>query len=297
MKEKTVYFTHQIALYSLFIMGNAVIDLPQKSADEFTFLGFLVTVVLSLSVNLVLTLLICRLFSTEKASSFKKTVATCVAVLVAIFALWCAADTFSDFISFVGKVILPRVSPFLITLLFLLLALFFITRSKEASLKFSLLCFWGIAGVIIFFLLSSVRDYNLQNIFIFSLPTLKQLYHQSKPYIQNPLLPCLLLSAYNAVTFKKSRLKATALGITVGYTLLGLCVLGSVLLFGPYTAGRLDFPYSAAVSTVTLGSLFTRMDGISYLLYFACALTRTTVCGYVIIEMGRLIKGFTSKKL
>lgn len=297
MKEETVYFTHQIALYSLFIMGNAVIGLPQKSADEFTFLGFLVTAAVSLLANLALSFFICRLFSIAKTASIKKILVPCLAVLVALFALWCAADTFSSFIYFVGEVILPQASPFLITLLFLFLVLFFITRSKEAALKFSLLCFWGIAGVIIFFFLASARDYNLQNIFVFSLPDWEQLYDQAKPYIQNPLLPCLLLSAYNAVAFKESRLKATALGIAAGYTLLGLCILGSVLLFGPYTAGRLDFPYSAAVSTVTLGSLFTRMDGISYLLYFACALTRITVCGYIIIEMGTLIKGFTSKKL
>ena len=294
MKQKTVYFTHQISLYSLFIMGNAVIGLPQKSADEYTFLGFLVSATATILINLAVTPLICRLFSSDKNSFVKRYALPCLAWVTALFSLWCAADTFYDFISFISRIILPRTSPFLVTVVFLLLTVFFITRSKEATLKFSLLCFWGIAAVIVFFFIASVRDYNLQNIFIFSLPDLRQLYKQTTPYTINPLLPCLLLCVYNAVAFKKSRLKATALGIAVGYTLLGLCVLGSVLLFGPYTAGRLEFPYSAAVSTVTLGSLFTRMDGISYLLYFACALIRITVCGYIIAEMGKFLKSHSA---
>ena len=39
------------------------------------------------------------------------------------------------------------------------------------------------------------------------------------------------------------------------------------MLFGPTFAARIEYPYTAAVSTVSVGRLFTRMDYFSYFIY------------------------------
>ena len=68
------------------------------------------------------------------------------------------------------------------------------------------------------------------------------------------------------------------IGVSGGCGLSALVLLNSVMLFGAELAGKFDYPYSAAISTISVGYLFSRMDGFSYFLGFACALVRIGVC-------------------
>lgn len=284
MKNKTVFFTHTCALFSLFILGNGVFTSPVKTADEYTFLGYLTAVVCAFLLYLGVIPLANKLFKEDIVKNKGKLARSCLCVIylaVALFALWNGASTFKAFTDFVGEVILPETSKPLITLIFGLVCLFFASRRQEDVLKFCLIAFWFVLALIIFFFLATLKDFNLRNIFVFRLPELKNLYLQTKPYILNPVLPCLLLPVYNTLVFKKSRKNAAFTGLSIGACLLGICVLGSVLLFGPQFAGKLSYPYASAVSTVTVGRLFTRMDGFSYFIYFACAITKITACIFI----------------
>ena len=53
---------------------------------------------------------------------------------------------------------------------------------------------------------------------------------------------------------------------------------GAAIVFGSDFAGKLKYPYASAISTVTLGNLFTRMDGFAYLIFFASVIVKITVC-------------------
>ena len=68
------------------------------------------------------------------------------------------------------------------------------------------------------------------------------------------------------------------IGVSGGCGLAALVLLNSVMLFGAELAGKFDYPYSAAISTISVGYLFSRMDGFSYFLGFACTLVRIGVC-------------------
>ena len=47
MKKETVFSSHFSALTALFILGNGVMVLPVKGADEYSFLGYLISIAIA----------------------------------------------------------------------------------------------------------------------------------------------------------------------------------------------------------------------------------------------------------
>jgi len=233
---------------------------------------------------LVLTPLFSRLFlvDTKNSKIIKKVLLAVIYFTTALFALWCAADTFKSFTDFAYKRLLNEMPHFFAVIIFSLVVLFFIFCRQENVLKFCLLAFWLVLAVVLFFFIACIARYNLRNIFVFELPKIKELIYQAKPYIINPVIPTLILPVYNAFMFKNKTSRTVLTGVAVGFCVLGLCTIGSVLLFGAKLAGGLEFPYAAAVSTVTVGRLFTRLDEFSYFVYFVTSLTKITLCAFVL---------------
>lgn len=280
--KKTAYLTHNISLFSLFILGNAVINLPTKEANEFSFSAFILATAVSVLLFLLLSPLAEKIFKSGSSytSTLKSVICGTVFFITAIFALFCAADTIKDFIAFAEEIILPDTHYFFTVIIFIGVAVFFARCRQEDFLKFCLLALILILILIVFFFFTA-ENYNIRNIFIFRLPEFSVLLKQSKPYFSNPVLPSLLLVAYNVLVFNKARKRVIVSGTVLGCAMLGLCILSTLLLFGAELAGGLDFPYAAAVSTITVGRLYTRMDGFSYFIYFACALIKTVVSWFV----------------
>ncbi len=280
--KKTIYFTHSVALYALYILGSAVIQMPSAKADEFTFMGYLVTIITGFLLYLAVIPIANRIFSENKSFLPSKSLSCLIFLAISVAASFLAADTFIDFTNFAHSEILYNQSSFFTVVIFASTVLFFSLRQQEHILKFALISFCFTAVAVIVFILLTLHNYNLRNIFIFRLPTVPQLIKQSKPYLLNPVIPSLLLPIYNNLVFKKCKKKVAFIGLGLGFVTLGACILSSVLLFGPHFAGTLDFPYAASISTVTVGRLFTRMDGFSYFIYFASALIQITVCIFIV---------------
>lgn len=255
---KTNYNKHFISLCVLFVLGNGIISLPQKSADIFTFLGFLVSFLISFLLLLL-------------PINFK---------FVSFFAVWVMGDTFIDFIKFISKTLLRESPKILIVLPFILTVLVFCSVNRRAVLKFSLISAMISVMAIFFFFGFTASDFNIKNIIIKAVPDLKNLYTQTMPYFKKVTLPSFLLLSYAKLNgFSK---KTAFCGMALGNALLAFCILNSVLLFGSSFAGRLDFPYAFAISTVTFGNLFTRMDGFAYFIYFASCLIKITISAQII---------------
>lgn len=284
MNKKAVFYTHSAAITAIFIMGNAVINLPVKNADEYTFFSYLLTSLFSVAAILILTPLANWVFGEdgENTGILKKIVVFIFCFSAAVFAIFCAGDAFLDFGNFAKEILIASSEKGVIFLIFLAVSVFFVSRRQEDILKFALLGFWFCFLFILFFFFGAAENYDMRNIFIFSLPDLKTTFSQAKPYFLNPFLPTLLIPVYQAFVFRKIRKTALVFGAVSGYVMLGLCVLGSLLLFGPELAGRLDYPYASAVSTVTVGRIFTRLDGFSYIIYFVSSLIKVTVCSFII---------------
>ncbi len=284
--NKATLSSHITALSAIFILGSGVISLPLKGADEFNFSAFIVSAVL--------------LFVLYPLISFTLNKINCFAVVLAvmIFALFCGAEGFLEITRFVSEIILPDIPKFFICLIFGVTVIYFSLKQKEGILKFSLVSMVITGAVILFFFIAPMDKYDLRNIFVFRLPELREITTQIKPYIKLAL-QSIILPIYFKLTLGNTKTKQGFMGVLIGSLLLGFCILSPILLFGAQISGELQFPFSSAVSTVTVGRLFTRLDGFAYFIYFVSSLIKITVCLKVATEglnkmgkRGKQIDGF-----
>lgn len=267
MTAEPTYNKHLASLAAIFILGDAVIILPSSDSGYYPLLGFFIGVSAAILLYFVS-------FSITNRFIGK----SLLLILAAAYAFYNAAVTFIRYTDFVDKILLPKTSKFLIAAVFILCVLYLSTRRQEVILKLSLIAvFAAVIAIVVFFLLSA-KDFKSENIDFYGFPSLRGLFDSAKPYFINVALPALLIPVYSTLFTGKSRAGAPFLGLITGLALTLLCLLESLLLFGAPLAEKLDFPLAAAVSTVTVGSLFTRMDGIAYCLFFVLALIKTAVC-------------------
>jgi len=275
MNEKRAFGFHTTALAAIFVLGNAVTILPDSNADEFTFLAFIIAAVLAVLIYISSEFLLKLNIKAFKILLYS---------LSAIFSLFLGAFSFKDTVNFVSAVILPQTAKPLISLVFFSVLLYFFFKAQENILKFALISFVLIGAIIVFFFLAAADKYDFQNIVILRLPKFSGFLGQIRPYIKDIVLPIPILAVYFKLQSEGEKRNHIIFGIFIGIIFAGLCILMALLTFGPSLAGRLDFPFSSAVSTVTVGRLFTRLDGFSYFVFFVSSLLKITVCGKVGFE-------------
>ena len=124
----------------LFTLGGAIINLPTKNADKLTFLGFLISFLLSVLV----------FFAVLKIDFLKYPV-----IFLAIYFI---GDTVITFLKFIANNLLKNNQNFWILLLFLLPVLYLISKKHTEFFNFSL-----IAGIVISLIVyfTSVLPYQM----------------------------------------------------------------------------------------------------------------------------------------
>ncbi len=285
MNKKTSFFKHNIAFWALFLMGNGVIVLPFKNADGYTVLAFILALFAAFILCIGARFVVNSIFVKKAESGIKKFLRLALSFAASVFAAFVLADTVKDFLYFSQKILLPHSSKLVAIAIFLLAVIFFSFKRLENILKFCLIsCVFVLILELVFFI-ASVDNFKLQNIIIKQLPNLTHLWQQAIPYIKKFSLPALLLPLYEALAFKQTSKKALFSGLWAGGALLGLTLLNSVLIFSGELAGLFEFAYASAVSTVSIGRLFSRMDGFSYFIYFAASLVKSVGCVFIIMVM------------
>ncbi len=249
-------------LASLFILGSSIINLPTKNANNLTFLGFVLAFFASI--------LVCFLV-------YNFTILKYPTLLLAVYFV---GNTAITFLNFTTKTLLKNNQNFWVLALFLIPLFYTISRKTTQILSFSLICGLVCTVLLIFFFFATFKDFNFKNIYIYSLPNPKNLILNTLPYLTSVTLPTAVLTLYA----KQQKVNKTNLfiGVGLGNFLLLVCVFNSILLFGTTLSGELLYPYSAAISTVTFGNLFTRLDGFAYFIYFVSTIIKITVCVKVI---------------
>lgn len=279
MRAEPTYNKHSASLAAIFILGDSIMVLPYATSGRYAVLGFAIAAA-SAFILYFAALPIARYFliKPENGNIFRKAVSAVLLALIAVYALSGAGQTFIRFISYAEKIVLPNNGKFFIAAIFILLTAALATRRHEVILKLSLIFLvFSIITVLLFFLLSA-KDFKIENISFYAFPTFKELFKETLPFFSGVALPAVLIPSFEGLFYGRTRKTAGFAGLCIGLLLITLCLLDSLLLFGSELAARLDFPLAAAVSTVTVGSLFTRMDGVIYCLYFATALIKTAVC-------------------
>lgn len=293
MTAEPTYNKHLASLTAIFILGDAVIILPSSDSGNYPLFGFFAAAIAAALLYFAAFPLANRLIRKPCKSPVSKLFSLLLLTLAAVYALYSAGITFIRYTDFVDKILLPETPKFLIAAVFILSAVYLATRRQEVILKLTLIAVFAAVIAVLFFFMLSSKDFKAENIFNYGFPNFSQLLKSSKPYFINVALPALLIPAYSTLFTGKSRAGAPFLGLITGLALTLLCLLESLLLFGAPLAERLSFPLAAAVSTVTVGSLFTRMDGIVYCLFFLPALIKTAVC--MKLAFFALIKIFTER--
>lgn len=293
MTAEPTYNKHLASLTAIFILGDAVIILPSSDSGNYPLFGFFAAAIAAALLYFAAFPLANRLIRKPCKSPVLKLFSLLLLTLAAVYALYSAGITFIRYTDFVDKILLPETPKFLIAAVFILSAVYLATRRQEVILKLTLIAVFAAVIAVLFFFMLSSKDFKAENIFNYGFPNFSQLLKSSKPYFINVALPALLIPAYSTLFTGKSRAGAPFLGLITGLALTLLCLLESLLLFGTPLAERLSFPLAAAVSTVTVGSLFTRMDGIVYCLFFLPALIKTAVC--MKLAFFALIKIFTER--
>lgn len=292
MNSKTNYSLHTIFLSALFLMGNTVIVLPFSSSDDKTFLGYITAFFISFAVIFLISPAADKLYcKRDFKSPFQKVVFILLYSFTAILALIEAYRCFYQYSSFVSRTVLQSVSPFLISAIFALIAIYLSFRHSSIVLKFSLFSFVLVFIAVVAFFIMSFKNFRLDNISLLQMPSPKELFSQTSPYILKVFLPFFLILVYRNCEFGKTDKKQALWGFTLGGITLALTLLNSILLFGADFCAKLSFPYASAISTVTVGYLFSRMDGFSYFIYFACCLIKISVCIGIIKSLIKRIFG------
>lgn len=283
MREKTVFMKHYIALFLLFYISDALILFPLKSSDKYFFFGIIAAAVAGFLIFFVSLLLSDKIIS-QNGKPLYKVIKPLVLVAVAVYALFCAADTFSLFTDFAAKIMLGGNGKIISVVLFGAVCLFFATRRQEDILKFCLLAAVFTVAVTVFFVLCNIGKYDMTNLSISIPKTADKIVYSMLPYLKIAVMPSILLAVYQKTVFLRIHKRYAALSYIISNIFLMVCIVFSVAIFSLYFAAGLEYPFADAVSTISVGRLFTRMDGLSYFIYFACCLVRVSVCIFIAIS-------------
>ena len=72
--------------------------------------------------------------------------------------------------------------------------------------------------------------------------------------------------------------RSALFGTLLSFFLILICFLNVFLLLGGSFGASMEYPYAAAVSTVTAGKLFARLEGFAYITYYVSSALRVAIC-------------------
>lgn len=92
--------------------------------------------------------------------------------------------------------------------------------------------------------------------------------------------------------------RSFAVACLLGFGLLALCTVNVVAVFGGELASTLSYPYSRAVSTASMGEVFSRMDGFLYTVcFFTCLIKAASGIFATVYLLKKLVCKIFSQKI
>lgn len=254
---------HISAFSAMFVLGNAVISMPLNTFNIY----FLI---LSGIISLALIFIAKLLMNTGKKNKIMFYV---ISTFVSILALWGAATTFLDFINFLKSEQLPQISVVLLSVVLAGVIIVFVRSNNWAFYKYSLLtAIIGVISIAICFI-SGIKNFNFQLSGVIFSTSLSSISSFVKFFLPTMLLPFF-------INTDKESTNTIFFGVAAGFLMLLVCMVQAALTLGGST--DMPYPYLKSISVISLGSLFTRLDGLVYFLFFVTALIKITICLKVI---------------
>lgn len=268
--NRSAYNIHTVALTALFIIGNSILT-PDIHGLKNTFLAFFASAVLTLLIVAAVSKFLNFAFLPSKKH---KTRFYVNALLVGLLAVFGVLDTLYSYIRFLTDIQLPQASLILICFAVIVPVGVLVFCSNTALYKFCLLSavISGCAIALIF--IGGIKSFDFSP---FKADAVK--YSDLSDGMVGFLkcfLPAVCISAFMTLTKETACTKQTVTGASLGLLAIALCLLQSVLTLGAATGE--EFPYFKAVSVISSGSLFSRLDGFCFWLFFVCSLVKSAVC-------------------
>ena len=203
-----------------------------------------------------------------------------ILIATAVLCAFILANTFKTFCDFVSSVLYENY--FITVILFSFVCLYFGLKKAEDILKFSLLSFVYSLFVLIIFILLLSPNLKLHNL---SLPTNFEFGRLTESFFKtffSIFSVVFLLGFFEFSVLGRARKSAITIGVMIGAVVLLVCALSVIFLFGNEFSAVVRFPFAQAISTATIGKLFSRLDVFIYFVFFFSSLLKIEVCVFVI---------------
>lgn len=261
---------HILCAAAISVLSTSVVYLP-KSSDESPVLAMVAALILGLPIYILFVSL------KNKINIKNDTVKKLFAVIIGLFVIYLAAKSFASTLDYFSGAVLTKTPAWLILLPFFTLVFYASVCGGDVVKKFTILGFVLIALLIIILIMVSFKNLDIR---LISKPKLSPSFFKT---VARYFAVIFIFSSEVLIFQKKggedkSFLKSTALGVFIGGVLLSIVVANSVLSFGENYSAKLKFPYSYAISTFSVGNLFTRLDGFAYFIILTLNFLKGALC-------------------
>lgn len=266
-EKKKVSLPLTVGLFAVFFTANGLIRAPFTS-------GSLTPLFIALAAGLILLPLSAAIFRSVKIKGIARKAALFVLAAASFSA---AGFAFGEYCDFIYAEVLTRADMWLIKAVFALCVFYLSVLDDAAVYKFGFLSFILTAAVFSGLFILSAKTFepkNLDGAFGLSGVSLADVGKNTLSLI----LPSFAAVIFFRLSDKDVSVRRVLWGVIPSAAFCLIVVFDSVLSFGLPLAAKLTYPYIDDISTVTAGSLFTRMDGFAYFAFFACYLTKCAVC-------------------
>ena len=273
---------HQIALVSLFTLGNTLLRFPWANAQAGVTVSFLLSAVVALLFGLGSSFFAAWLFRRSFGKKrFRAVLCALISIPVCVLALFSAVKASRDLLSFFEQTLLPPTTGVFFAALFLVVSALLSRGPRRGMDVFALIAFFAILLSVTVLFLLGIPQFQTEYGRV-DLPNAKTILGSIPPVFSEFALPMFPLGVYLALAKpgagKSRSQKPLALGVLAGGGIMLLCILQTLLTFGADYAASLEYPYSAAVRVVSVGAYAFRPELFSYLLDFSACLVRVAVC-------------------
>ncbi len=277
----------KISLISVFLLGNMIIAFPKGYSSKYGLYGFLLCLVISALFSIFyIKFQSCYTGGfTLKNLCCNKIITTAISVIFMLFTAICYSICMRDYIVMVDKIRLPNTPKIIITVVFAALSIWLGTINKKSlySLAVIALIFSCSAVLIMFALSVPTLDITLIK-HALSLNTEFTLRQAASFYIQSfgQIIICVL---FIGALSKKTALKTHLLSLCVSGGIFLICLITTAGLIGLNLINKIDFPYATATAIINSSRDYTRLDIMTYFIFFITSLIKSAVIYKVSIEI------------
>ena len=260
------YKPHIFALSALFTLGNTIITLS----------GLSVCVAILLPGVLIITALVST--GLKNVAHKNPRAAFLINIMVGVAALYGAVTSILDYALFLKEQQSPQIAVWPMAIILTVVVVSFVACKKSAVYKYSLFVLFVVVAIIAFCFVSGIKNFDLDNIEVFFNTDLSN----AKAYLRF-LIPMFVLPFF--ISEEKCQ-KTVFLGVLSGFFILFAVTFQTLLTLGE--AFDTPFAYLKTVSITSVGSLFTRLDGLVWFVFFVTAITRGIICTKIAVYSVKL---------